>query len=400
MAESKPSDAVEARGYDRASLEYLARNSKQLNALAGELHVQASSIAAGIAREMSRTPYMTWGQSIGKLVGIMDQEVTRTNKDLINEYDAAQKTLFGDGTPANPGNPHAFDHQTAWDPKRPTQINAMLLDLGPGHIRTLTALQLLNKYGSDPAFKALGLGEYINMEHGKPVKRDGSIYNFRQFVYDLNNGNKDLSLKIAALVAHDAQQHFTKNQNGIQFMQANKLTWDTASQEQRDILTSSYYTRGQAAVDSAIKNEKRPYSPFTDAADTGARFVQFPENECRLQYAVMSPSGRITRAPSAEFELKVFKDQNGLTVISSYQGGNLIRAMTSNGKDTLIESYENGRTHQTICLDSTGQLTSASALSAGEGDALHKQLQQGLGDQAAAEREEEDIRRMMRMTPR
>lgn len=202
-----------------AALAYVTRHADEINRIAVVTGASGSAIALSVGRELTRIDLVGRVHRFGHTLA--EQHASEVGSDrLEREYAAAKATLQAD--------PGAFDGNRGvlkqfQDP--------VLADVGPGHVKILTAFELIDRNADTPVGRQLGLDRYAQDRAGT--------------VRDLEDPSNPLSLKIAGLMVRDGQAYL-----GRQRIEGR--SWNELDGRQRDAALVAYYTLGESAIATRI----------------------------------------------------------------------------------------------------------------------------------------------------
>jgi len=307
--------------FSPAAQAYIVANADSINQVAQLLGVSASGIAGSIGREITRTSFLSALNTVGHEVAVA-LLLSTSNANLQLDFAIDEAKFFA--------NPAAFEGDNRG--KFAAFTDSMAVDIGPGHINVLTAIQTVDLYAQ--AYPSLGLQQYID--------------NPLALVQALVDQNSDVTIKIAGLIALQAQQFF---QNGG----APGIDWNALSADQQNALVVSYYTTGQTQIQTDVRDNA--YNPFSSGDPTGAAYYLFANNPSLVASAL---SNNV-----ANFSSTVVNPDGSQTITETTTiGGGLLTktviSISADGNETQITRYGNGNLnspYQTEDIVSTGNTT-------------------------------------------
>lgn len=217
-----------------AALAYVTRHADEINRIAVATGASGSAIALSVGRELTRNDLVGSVHRFGH--SLAEQHALDVGSDRLEaEYAAARTTLKAD--------PKAFDgnHGVLKQFQDP-----ILADVGPGHVKILTAFELIDRNADSEMGRQLGLDRY---RHDRAA-----------IVRDLEDPNNALSLKIAGLMVRDGQAYLGRQQ-------IEGRSWNELDGRQKDAALVSYYTLGESAV--ATRIAAGDFRPSTGGASGG-----------------------------------------------------------------------------------------------------------------------------------
>lgn len=249
LTEAAPSD-LSPQSYDANALAYMATNRLAILDVSSKLGVSAAAIAGTMGREITRADKASFFQKIR-------HEALSYEARLVPEW--IYQSKYKEDLKKLKENNDAFDG----NPSKLYALNASIHDLGPGAIKLLTAIKVIDQYKETSQGVSLGLNKY-------------TLNDLRQIARDLDDRNNSLSVKVAGLVILNGQNYFAnKSIAGI--------PWDNLTQEQKDAALTAYYTVGEAAVSADMaKNEFFPFTPGPKGGQVGP-WVLFGNHYSKLQ---------------------------------------------------------------------------------------------------------------------
>nr|WP_260406828.1 calcium-binding protein [Pseudomonas cichorii] len=195
--------------FSESTLEYIKSQADKAKEVAGALGVPgvtAQGLLGAIGEEY---------ESLGAVDWIQTQRVTSfTHEELKQNYESviSDQQILKDVVKAG----SLQKAQIKWE-------NPVLNDVGPGNVKVLTAIDLLNKYNS-------------NNPDSDPLGLKGYTQDYKTLVSDLSNEGNNLSLKFAALMLQEGQEFYSTRA---------ATAWNIYDQDTKDAILITYYNNGK-----------------------------------------------------------------------------------------------------------------------------------------------------------
>ena len=252
------------------TLSTLGQNALAINDVASILGVSPLFIAAPIAREMNKTEVGDYDQGLRPVARLLalGHANTWSSKGLENDHKEVVRRNLGSDPGALRNILKFFD---------PT-----LNDVGTGKIQIGTAMDLVDRYGSDRQYAGLNLRKYVG--------------HYDQLLHDMQapataNG---LAFALQGLVAKEATGFFAQKL-GLGDNEAGLNAWSKLSKQTQTALVTAYSAMGRPLLErlaNAQIDKNGSYAP-DPLSSSGAGYVNHGSNFDDLQSALGQQAGGV-----------------------------------------------------------------------------------------------------------